>query len=608
MNLVRVQGTLITTPSGHIRYLPYPLCSPEADLLQEPDDDNEQSPSQQHLSGQTQFEQLLDFSFAGQEPTQNILDMLPPLRHCDALKTIFLDVFSPLLHIIHEPTFVDRYASFQQDPSSVGLSFLSLLFVIFATAIMTLNDGDSLLKDISHGVSPNIKVRHLAAKYQAAALKALSADGFLSRHNLDTVKTLLFLIYSATHTSGPSWSLLGVTLHIAVKIGCHVDPDDLSSCSIIEAEERRRCWHALLMLQTAQSSCIGVPSPIVINGAVRLPADMEDEDLINLSPRLRPTGQPAYSTSKMTYMLLKMDLYSIAAKMGSLVPSLAPDQAPQMRHYANQVLASIRKQESLFGNCNSLPVYHRAQRCILSIYSNHLLLVAYRSRLGTPSDASNYPAIQEQKAGFAQLCVDSALAVLKTYNFLCKEPSLAPYSWYTQGLGAFYALLAIVLLPASFKSLSELDDGLAAAVKDSLVQLAGNFQRLAHRSDTCARGLRFTKKLLYAQPLDRHSGNNGRQGSMTSLESGLSSPARSRRRLQPGSLDAPVARLASATSDLTSPVFLQDEFAGQLGWLEGTADVQSLADESAIFNFITQSSNQQWMSPAAFNWDQWQFI
>lgn len=591
-----MQGTLVTTPSGHVRYLPYPLYSPEADLLNEQDAD-EQSPSLQQLSGQLQLEQLLDFSFAGQEPTQNILDMIPPLRHCDALKSIFLDVFSPLLHVMHEPTFVERYASFQQDPSSVSLSFLSLLFVIFATAVMTLNDGDSLLKDISHSVSPNVKVRHLAAKYQSAALKALSVDGFLSRHNLDTVKTLLFLIYSATHTNGPAWSLLGVTLHIAVKIGCHVDPDELSPCSSVEAEERRRCWHALLMLQTAQSSCIGIPSPIVVTGTVRLPADVEDEELISLSPRHRPAEQRALSTSKMTYMLLKMDLYSIAAKMAPLSPSLAPDHAPQMRHCADQVLASIRKQESLFGDDN-LPVYHRAQRCILRIYSNHLLLVAYRSQLETPGEGSSYPAAQ---TGFAQLCVDSAVAVLETYNFLCTEPSLASYSWYTQGLGAFYAMLAVVILPVSLRSLPELDDALAAAVKDCLVQLAGNFQRLVHRSDTCARGLRFTKTLLHDRP--------GRQASTASLGTDLCSPAGSRTSLQPGSSDASAASARVATNgDLSSPVFPQDGFAGQIGWLEGTAEVQGLADESAIFSFITQSSNQQWMSPAAFNWDQWQFI
>ncbi len=115
-------------------------------------------------------------------------------------------------------------------------------------------------------------------------MKSLVADGFKWRHNLDTVKTLVPMIYSLSHTDGPAWSLLGTTLHIAAAIGCHVYPKNPGNMHIIEAGERRRCWAALRMLYTIQSTCLGNIAPITITADVKLPADLDNDELAHGNP------------------------------------------------------------------------------------------------------------------------------------------------------------------------------------------------------------------------------------------------------------------------------------------------------------------------------------
>lgn len=105
-------------------------------------------------------------------------------------------------------------------------------------------------------------------------MRCLVADNFMVCHNLHTIQCLALLIYALNHAQGPAWSLLGTTLHIAISIGCAVDPAGLN-VDRVEAEEHRRFWAGLRILYTIQNTCLGNLMPFRMDALMALTLDTE---------------------------------------------------------------------------------------------------------------------------------------------------------------------------------------------------------------------------------------------------------------------------------------------------------------------------------------------
>lgn len=156
----------------------------------------------------------VSFPFSS-EPTSSLdslLAGLPPRRHRDYLVGQYFACFSPLLHVIHDPTFMAEYVSFNRNPRSVKLSWLALLFTLLALAVTTLDEHDPLLQDLCLEAEGGDGMKLLAKKYRTGAMNALAADSFLVRHNLTTLQVLVLLIYAINHSEGAaqSMALLGL--------------------------------------------------------------------------------------------------------------------------------------------------------------------------------------------------------------------------------------------------------------------------------------------------------------------------------------------------------------------------------------------------------------
>ncbi|KAL3461634.1 fungal-specific transcription factor domain-containing protein [Aspergillus heterothallicus] len=417
---IQQSGRLITSLTNHVRFVPSNDLG-DSDLL---DALHESSPG--FPTGFPFFEQPGGVS-------DELLDMLPPFPQLEQLKSAYFAVFSPLFHILHDPTFHARYQDFTQNPKSAPLSFLALLFVILSLSVTALSDSDPLLTHLGRDPSPGTNIRTLSAKYRAAAMRCLVADNFMFRHNLCTVQALVLLIYAINHAQGPAWSLLGTTLHIAVAIGCAVDPVKLG-VDIIEAEERRRCWAALRMLYTIQNTCLGNLMPFRIEAQVDLPADIEDEDLSQLRGQFTPdAGHPP---TKMTYLLYKFRLYNLAFDICQLTVhnrERTDSLDAQIAHEQQCHLHRFSQHPS--GRDFDLEPYHQAHYYILANYTNHLMLLLHRRWLP--------PAGGEQSI---TRCENAATTILTNFIKLSETPVFRSYRWYVNGLGSFYAFFSITTL------------------------------------------------------------------------------------------------------------------------------------------------------------------
>jgi hypothetical protein len=105
------KDALQVSASGHIRFVPYWSIT-------EPND----------ASDPDQFESLVS-PFGRHHKTNSlgisdILAMLPPSNLRARLKDIYFACFSPLFHILHDPTFCQRYLQFEQGLESVSLAYV----------------------------------------------------------------------------------------------------------------------------------------------------------------------------------------------------------------------------------------------------------------------------------------------------------------------------------------------------------------------------------------------------------------------------------------------------------------------------------------------------
>ncbi|KAI5792032.1 fungal-specific transcription factor domain-containing protein [Geopyxis carbonaria] len=229
-----------------------------------------------------------------------LLSHLPPEHECRALVARYLTYFSSLFHILHEPTLTAQLDVIFAGPAP-PLPLLALLFVVLGLSHLTQPSAPS-------APSPT-------QRYNALALRALVSSNFMSAPTLVAVQALLLLIYAtnlSSDTTSTAHALLGLATALATALDLHRPP---RTHNAVEAEQRRRAWAALRMLDAVAASSFARPA-LILRGAdaVGLPADADDADITPRGVvRVRSSGDAR--VSQMTYLNLKFRLLSLTARI-----------------------------------------------------------------------------------------------------------------------------------------------------------------------------------------------------------------------------------------------------------------------------------------------------
>lgn len=390
----------------------------------------------------------------------------------------------------------------------------------------------------------------------------LDSRSFLYQHNLQTVQTVVLLIYAMNHANISSWALLGMTYNIAVRIGCHVDPSRLG-LGVVEGEERRRCRAALMMLYTVQNTCLGNITPQNITAEVELPADIDDDKVTASHLEGVDAVEATRSPSKMSYILYRFRLYNIAAD----ICQCAIDEQladPRTIMALDQRLAKENQEHGSRFSSQNLPLYHIAHYYILQSYTHHLYHVLHRASLNS-RDSDGFTVQSQQR------CKDSAITILEAHRCLYDTAEFRPYLWYLNGLGSFHAFLALsILIVLANNSNPGKDD--VRRLHELIEQSLRHFGRMAARSDVCAKAVAILQRVLGNPTPTRII-----PSSVATSESNV---------LQAGSLyQLPI----SPTSDSEQNPMITCNWA------------YNPELEALLFDMAPQ----QWMAPKSFTWDQW---
>ena len=488
-----------------------------------------------------------------------------------------------MFHVLHDPTLRTEYAEFCKSPGQVPLAFLALLFVVLAIAVLTLEIDDPLLQELSREGSGIARIRSIASRYRQAATKCLSADQFMLQHNLYTVKALVLLIYAMSHTDGPTWPLLGLTLHIATAIGCHIDPNHLG-VGPVEAEERRRCWAGLKMLYQNQATCMGNLLPNPVSADVDLPADVNDDEINENGVHL-PSFTPYHTRppTQMTYILYKFRLYKVATDVCRATLDLLPLQSQLLRSLDARITQEHKELTRRFFNLQDLPLHHQANMQILKNYTNQLYLILHRPYL-----KSDYSRQQRVEAADVELmkksrrqCKSAAMAILESHQELYETAGFRNYYWYVSRLGSFNAFLGAstlltMLLDPQILPLSDEEYSLILAMVQRCSQ---RLETMSERSEVCAKAFPILRRIL--GKAEQHS--RGRISADVVMPEILGSA------VPFGVVREPNLVGSSITPPMDNPIPAVD--------LDGWTLHPEL---NAIMSHLPP---EQWLAPSSFNWD-----
>lgn len=370
----------------------------------------------------------------------------------------------------------------------MSTSWIALLFTILSIAVTALNDDDSLLVDLGREktVSRNIKV--LSSRYRSAAMRCLAADGVVSRHSINSLQCLVLINYARSHRGLPTWTLLGFSHHVAISMGCHIDPERFG-LGPIEREERRRAWAGLMMLYTIQNASFGSLDQRLLAQDVKLPADVNDVDLLT-GTATELTTQP----TQMTYLLLKFRLYKISAMICEAIfsfPYKPRASVSQLEADIVSVQEMCDKRYQLDTSQEPLPTHHLANMNIVYSYIHQLFLLLLRPTLCRYLQGE----VNAETSASRAKCIASSKASLAIYQSLFEEPQFAPYKWYNSGLGSFHAfhaavVLSIVLLNSEYQA--EFTE-----IKDILWKSLDIFAALSNRSAFCSKAIPILRQIMY---------------------------------------------------------------------------------------------------------------
>ncbi|OQE04373.1 hypothetical protein PENVUL_c034G01157 [Penicillium vulpinum] len=600
-------GTLQTSPSGHVRYVPLAsqweslvAKSPAAECLRNSDSD----------IAEDDDDLQIPLARNGGISRAELLAILPPGRYCDTLKDVYFQVFSTVFHILHDLTFEAEYQHFCHDPGSVSTSWLALLFAILAIAVSALDDDHPLLSDLGRerAVSRNIKV--LSARYRSAALRCLAADGVMSRHSINSLQALVLVNYARVHRGLPIWTLLGFTHHVAISMGCHLDPERFT-LGPIEREERRRVWAGLMMLYTIQNTAFGSLNQQTLSQDVKMPADIDDVDLLTSPSLKRPTSTFPRPT-QMTYLLLNFRLYKISSKVCETIFSYPNTSRFTTSHLEAEIM-SVREMVDaryIIDTNKPLLVHHQANHHILYSQIHQLLLLLLRPILCRYLQGEITPETCATRAK----CIASAKASLAIFDTLLETPAFKPYKWYTSGLGSFHAfhaavtLAVILLIPEGQSEYEE--------IKDILDRALDMFASLSVRSVFCSKAVPIIRQMI-----DVASAKYNPQA-LTHSQSHLQAQAHAQAQVQAqvqhqqnqaniqsqshGHLLPSIQTPMSSISNLSPGMTMQDNYALSHSHSQSGSPVPTIASTSSehtMHSGFGQMHPQNWIGPTSVPWD-----
>ncbi|KIW88149.1 uncharacterized protein Z519_11260 [Cladophialophora bantiana CBS 173.52] len=214
---------------------------------------------------------------------------------------IYLENVDPLLKIVHTPSLQGRIIEAAGDVSKIPPTLEALLFSIYSMSILSLTaeDCQKMFDSPKEG---------LLIRYQQCCQQALLNCSFLRSSDRECLTALYLYLISVRPSTVPQSlsSLLGVAVRIAQRMGIHSE-SVLASCTVVEAEMRRRLWWSLVLFDTRISETANSKTTTLDpTWDCRIPLNVNDSDLRPEMKKLPATQ--ANTTTEALFAVVRCEL------------------------------------------------------------------------------------------------------------------------------------------------------------------------------------------------------------------------------------------------------------------------------------------------------------
>ncbi|ETN46654.1 uncharacterized protein HMPREF1541_00840 [Cyphellophora europaea CBS 101466] len=242
------------------------------------------------------------------QPMYDLSLIRPRTDRVFPLWQVYLENVDPVLKLLHVPTTQRRLMQASQTSQGFPASFEALTFAIYhavVTSMQTSVLGSIVAADERHD---------LLRKYDIGIERALANADFMKTPDMFCLQALTLYLSCARLRRDRDWiwTMTGVLVRLAMKLGLHRDPEVLK-LSPFDCEMRRRLWWQIVVLDvlTAQDNDTD-PSMLEHSFDTQFPTNVDDQALdISMST-------PATNSSKrtdMAFTLRRIQLVQVARKV-----------------------------------------------------------------------------------------------------------------------------------------------------------------------------------------------------------------------------------------------------------------------------------------------------
>ncbi|KAH8898081.1 fungal-specific transcription factor domain-containing protein [Thozetella sp. PMI_491] len=348
-----------------------------------------------------------------------VLAALPPKEQVDRYISRYFNRVDLVSCGIHGPSFLQEYESFWVNPSGFPITWLGFLFSFICLALLVSDDSDA-----AHG-SEGDQRRLQIDLYREKIVQCLVIGDYTNGgpYVLETMSHYVyveFLIHPDAHKD--VWFLMGLVIHLAMRMGYHRDPGHFTGITPFQGEMRRRLWASLLQGEVLLSGQMGMPRIVTYAQCdAAEPRNLDDSDLDVHATEL-PPSRPETQQTTVLGLIARRRMILALGTISDLRAMVQPcDYAEVMRvdsilHEAAASLPLPLRMKPMAASITDTP-----QTIMTRLFISHMF---YRGQIvlhqrflyakSTPTDVDSYAYSRKS-------CLEAALGMLQIQHALDEE-------------------------------------------------------------------------------------------------------------------------------------------------------------------------------------------
>ncbi|EXJ92988.1 hypothetical protein A1O3_01544 [Capronia epimyces CBS 606.96] len=312
------------------------------------------------------------FSFMSSDLRQ----LHPAENRIFSLWQVFLESVDPVLKLIHTPVTQRQimWATLSTDP--IPPAFESLMFSIYYAAVTSMQCSVSCKTLLQE------ERQDLLDRYRYGLEQALARADFLSAPDVQTLQALTLYLICARQSLDKTyvWTMTGLAIRVATKLGLHRDPMALGLPPFV-SEMRRRLWWQICILdvRTAEENDM---DPVICEHSfdTELPSNVNDTDL---DVDMVHPAVVRRDRTEMLFTLTRFEL-SYAVRKWVFSPKFTKDNGytATSLHDKNESVDTLQKtlEERYLQQCDT-----RVPICFLTVTTMRMVIAKIKLTINHPA-------------------------------------------------------------------------------------------------------------------------------------------------------------------------------------------------------------------------------